>query len=333
MPLRQIHTQLESGLCPVYSIIGDEGLLVDRAEEVIRAAALAPGLEVFNLAIFRGDDEKVDEALSIARTIPMMSKTRVVVIRRVEALKPSLLEQILEFSMANIDSCCLILTGRKWPAASGGADFGKRLENRLKKSGAAFRFKSKDQNPTAFVMDRARSRGFELNQRDADFLVMRVGDDLGKLQLELNKAMDWLGEKGRLSAEVFQEACSLLSEAEIWDLTDAILEKNVDKALSTTHRLLESGEAPHRLASMIAWQLRQLIQLQSVLRVGGDPRKAGIRMNARKARSAESALRQNPLQTAQVLETLAAANEKMNSSRVGDRRVLEGLVLTLLSGA
>jgi DNA polymerase-3 subunit delta len=156
---------------------------------------------------------------------------------------------------------------------------------------------------------------------------------LGKLQLELNKAMDWLGEKGRLSAEVFQEACSLLSEAEIWDLTDAILEKNVDKALSTTHRLLESGEAPHRLASMIAWQLRQLIQLQSVLRVGGDPRKAGIRMNARKARSAESALRQNPLQTAQVLETLAAANEKMNSSRVGDRRVLEGLVLNLLSGA
>jgi DNA polymerase-3 subunit delta len=333
MPLQELQTQLKAGVLPVYSIIGDEGLLVDRSEEVIRGAALTSGLEVFNLAIFRGDDEKVDEALSIARTVPMMAKTRVVVIRRVEALKTSLLEQILEFSMGNIDSCCLILTGRKWPAPAGGVDFGKRLENRLKKSGGAFRFKSKDQNPVAFVVGQAQSGGFELGQRDAEFLVHRVGEDLGKLKLELNKAMDWLGEKGQLTAEVFQEACSLLSEAEIWDLTDAILERDVDKALGTTHRLLEAGEAPHRLASMIAWQLRQLIQLQAALRAGEDPRKAGVRMHPRKARRAEAALRTNPLHVVQVLETLAAANEKMNSSRVGDRRVLEGLVLNLLSGA
>ncbi len=332
MPLRKLHTQLEAGVLPVYSIIGDEGLLVERAEELIRTAALDSGLEVFNLAVFRGDDEKVDEALSVARTLPMMAKRRVVVIRRVEALKAGLLERILEFSMGNIDSCCLILTGRKWPAPAGGVDFGKRLENRLKKDGGAFRFKSKDQNPVAFVMGHARADGFELVQRDAEFLVLRVGEDLGKLKSELEKAMDWLGEKGRLTAEVFQEACSLLSEAEIWDLTDAILERDVDKALGTTHRLLEAGEAPHRLASMIAWQLRQLIQLQEVLREGGDPRKAGIRMHPRKARLAESALRSNPLKTIHVLETLAAANEKMNSSRVGDRRVLEGLVLNLLSG-
>jgi DNA polymerase-3 subunit delta len=331
MPLKELHSQIKAGLSPVYSIIGDEGLLVDRAEEIIRAAALTPGLEVFNLAVFRGDDDKVDEALSIARTLPMMAKIRVVVIRRVEALKPKLLEQILEFSLANIDSCCLILTGQKWPAPSGGADFGKRLENRLKKSGAAYRFKSKDQNPAAFLVDSARAEGFELSQRDAQFLVLRVGDDLSRLKLELRKAMDWLGAEGQLTSEIFQEACSLLSEAEIWDLTDAILEGQVDKALATTHRLLESGEAPHRLASMIAWQLRQLVVLQSVLSRGEDPRKAGIRMHPSKARNAESALRRNPLNTAQVLETLAAANEKMNSSRVGDRRVLEGLVLNLLS--
>jgi DNA polymerase III subunit delta len=333
MPLRELQAQLKTGLLPVYSVIGDEGLLVDRAEEIIRGIALAPGLEVFNLAVFRGDDDKVDEALSIARTLPMMAKIRVVVIRRVEALKPSLLEQILEFSMGNIDSCCLILTGRKWPAPSGGADFGKRLENRLKKTGGAFRFKSKDQNPAAFLIDTARAEGFEISQRDAQFLVLRVGDDLARLKLELRKAMDWLGKEGQLTAEIFQEACSLLSEAEIWDLTDAILERKVDKALATTHRLLEAGEAPHRLASMIAWQLRQLLVLQSVLRRGDDPRKAGLRMHPNKARAAESALRRNPLNTVQVLETLAAANEKMNSSRVGDRRVLEGLVLNLLSNS
>jgi DNA polymerase III delta subunit len=241
------------------------------------------------------------------------------------------MERFYDFAASPIDSCCLVFTGQKWPAAYEGTDYGKRLENLIKKTGGAFRFKSKDQNPVQFLLAEAADAGCQLTSTDAEYLVARVGQDLGQLKLEIAKAIDWLGTPGPLSSDIFQEACSLLSEADIWDLTDAIVQGNVDKSLSTTHRLLESGSAPHQLAAMIAWQLRQMIQLQSVLRSGGDPRKAGIRMRYDKLRVAEEALRRNPLSTSQVLETLAAANEKMNSSRVGDRRVLEGLVLRLVS--
>ena len=115
-------------------------------------------------------------------------------------------------------------------------------------------------------------------------------------------------------------------------MVDAIVSRNADKALATTHRLLEGGSAPHQLAHLIAWRMRKLIELQGVMRRGEDPWKAKLGMRSDSMRAAQAAIRAQPLSTARVLETLAAANEKMNSSRTGDRRVLEGLVLALSAG-
>jgi len=315
----------------VFCLLGAEELLADRAEETLRSSLLTPGTEVFNLAVFRGDDERVDESLGVARTMPMMSRTRIVVIRRVEELKPAFLEKLFAYAEKPVDTCVMILRGRQWPRASGGKDFGRRIEALSKKQGGVFRFGGKTSNPVDFVVQEAQTHGCTVGPRDAKYLVSRVGKDLGLLQLELRKAIDWLGEPGRLTQQVFAEACSLLSEEAIWNLTDAIVEKNTDKALASTHRLLEGGVPPHVLSVSIANQLRNLLALQSVLRRNENPKDANLGIKEWKLRAAETALRRSPLRTTYVLETLAAANEKMNSSRAGDRRVLEGLVLKLTS--
>ena len=313
----------------VFCLLGTEDLLAERAEDTIRSTVLSPGTEVFNLAVFRGDDERVDECLGVARTMPMMSRTRVVVIRRVEELKPAFLEKLFQYAENPVDTCVLILRGRQWPKASGGKDFGRRIEALAKKQGGVFRFGAKTSSPVGFVVQEAERHGCTVSPRDAKYLVSRVGKDLGLLRLELQKAIDWLGEPGRLTQKTFAEACSLLSEEAIWNLTDAIIDKNTDKALAATHRLLEGGTAPHMLSVSIANQLRNLLALQAVLRRNENPKEANLGIKDWKLRDAEAALRRSPLHTVQVLETLAAANEKMNSSRAGDRRVLEGLVLKL----
>ncbi len=123
----------------------------------------------------------------------------------------------------------------------------------------------------------------------------------------------------------------MLSEAEIWALTDAIVERNVDKALVTTHRLLGSGEPAHKIIAMIAWQIRQLLQLQEALRNGRDPKSAGVRMPSRKMRAATASLRQRPISALNLLGSIAQANERMNSWRTGQDRILEGLVLALVA--
>ena len=118
--------------------------------------------------------------------------------------------------------------------------------------------------------------------------------------------------------------CSLLAEAEIWDLTDAIVARDADKALSTAHRLLEAGKRgeAHRLVSMITWQLRQLLQMQA----GGQ-----VRMPGWKRSKMEASLRNHPIDPADLFTRMAQANQDMNSHRAGERRILEGLLLDLVS--
>lgn len=333
MPLKALENQLATSIKPIYVILGQDGLVVEKCEALVREAALQPGMEVFNLAVFRGEDERVDEALSIVRTMPMMSQRRVVVIRGVQDIAQARLEEFLDYAKSPVDSCVLVLTGSKWPTARGGTDYGKRLENQVKKVGEVLRFKSKDLSPVEFLIEESSSAGFTLRRDDAAFLVSRVGEDLGLLKLELDKAMNWTGAPGPLSQTAFEEACSLLSEAEVWDMVDAIVTKNRDKALATTHRLMEEGSEPHQLIGLVSWRMRKLIELQGVMRRGGDPWKAKLGMRGPSMRAAQEAIRRNPLNTPVVLEKLAAANEKMNSSRAGDRRVFEGLVLSLVSAA
>ena len=331
MPLRALEEQLRGTIPPVLVFVGDEALLVSRAEELASAAVLDGAIASFNSTIVRAVDERASESISVARTLPMMAERRLVVVRGVEEASTELLENLLEYVKSPSESTVMLLCGLRWPKPSGGVDRGKRIEGAVKKLGGVHRFRSKDQDPVAFAVHTASEMGCALSNRDARALVEMVGGDLGRLKLEVQKLSNWLGGEGTINEEALRAVCSMLSEVEVWGLTDAIVERDVNRALATTHRLLEAGEAPHKMMAMISWQLRQLLQLQEVMRKGVDTRSAGIRMPARKLQRAKATLQRRPLSTWAVLEALSEANERMNSFRAGGRRVLEALVLKLVA--
>jgi len=333
MVLKDLEKKLgyKQELKPVYVVLGDERLVVDAAETALAGEALSGGGASFNRDVYRCSEDNAAEALAVARTMPMMSPRRLVLLREAHEASPTLLEQLATYLASPNPSTVLVVTGSKWPAPSGGKDWGRRAEGAAKKVGVVVRMKSQDQDPIAFSIAVAEELGCALKRRDAEFLIERVGSDLGRLKLELEKAATWLGGDGEMTAEVLQNVCSLLAEAEIWTLTDALVSGNADRALETAHRLMEDGEAPHRLISMVTWQFRQLLRLQDAIRHGRSARDAGIRMRYDKLRAAERALKQRPMDAPAVLETIAAANQAMNSHKAGHRRIFEGLVLQLLA--
>jgi DNA polymerase-3 subunit delta len=338
MNLKGLQADLLQGLSPVYVFVGDEDLMVQRAAALVVEQGLVGGLAAFNHTVFSGGAEDAVQAFAVARTLPMMGPRRVVELRHVQECKAEVLEALLSYCQEPSPSSVLVVWGRKWPDAArppGGGksiDWGRRAENAAKKIGTVVRFRSRDQDPHRFATEEAARLGVRLDRSAARVLVELVGRDLGRLRQELTKAADYLGEPGGLvTEEILQEVCSLLAEAAIWDLTDAVVRGRTQDALATTHRLLENGAAPHYLLSMVSWQLRQLLQLQSATALGLSPQEAGIKGNPRKLQGLQQVLRQRRLRPEQVFGRLAAANEAMNSRRAGGRRVFEGLILALLS--
>ena len=311
-------------------LLGDESIGRKRAETELIAAVFGGASPSFNLATFTASDG-AERAIEVARTVPMMAKHRVVVIREVESAGVDLLDALLRYAEKPNPSTVLILNGPKTPPATGGVDRGRRLEGAIKRSefGSVQRFKSGEQDPVRFAVSVAEEAGCRVGHRSASMLVELVGSDLGRIQTEMSKVIAYVGGTGEIGTDDIEAVCSLVAEAAIWDLTDAVVRHDADRALAVAHRMLDTGESSHRLIAMIAWQMRQLITLQDCMRRRVSPKDAGIRMPRRKLESAQAALRNRPIDPARMLDQIAEANGALNRSRAGDRRIFEGLLLKL----
>jgi DNA polymerase-3 subunit delta len=162
-------------------------------------------------------------------------------------------------------------------------------------------------------------------------LVGLVGDDLGQVSREVEKAsLLALPGKPITGAEI-QQACSLTAEAVVWDFTTALASRNAERALAALHRLLEDGEAPHRLMGSVVWQLRTVLQVAELVRRGRSDEeiRSTLKLRSDLYFKIRRRLGQSLPSAALMMEQLARANRAMNSSRVGTRRVIEHLVLDL----
>lgn len=310
---------------PVLLFTGDEALLIQRAEDDVISRALPEGRNGFNFSAHSAGDGGGDSAISLARTVPMMSRRRVVVLRDIDKADAALVDNIMAYLDAPAQSSLLVLSGPKLTAT--------RLRNKVKKLGEVHKFSSRDVRPDAFIQEHVRSARCTISGQAARLLQELVGADLGRLQGELDKLINFAGGPGKnIDVDAVEAVCSVVAEAVIWDLTDALLARNVDRALASAHRLLEEGEASHRLLSIVTWQFRQLLELQDALQRGGGLPGRWSRMPSRKLRAAQSRLQQRPLRPDVVLGALSEANHAFNRSRAGDRRVFEGLILRLATG-
>ena len=321
MPLKKLKSAL-SDLKPIYLVLGPESLVLQQAEEAVGQAVLT-GAASLNHDVCRAGEENAAEVFAKARTLPMMSARRLVVLKDVQEAPPALLEALYAYAEDPSESTVLLVTGAKWPPAAGGTDWGRRSENLIAKTGFALRQKAKDVDPVRFVVEQAQVLGCQIRRDRAAALVERVGPNLATLQSELEKLAEWLGGSGEISDAALADVSSLVADADRWDLTGALVRGDVDTALATLHRLLEDGEEPPVVFGLIAWQMRQVLALQGALRRGQTPKEVGVNLYGRNLAAAQNMLRRRSLDTVGILDQLARANATMNSSRAGTRRVLE----------
>lgn len=324
-----------SELSSVHLVLGDEVLLVREAADAVVSAAFEGGSPGFNLAVYQAGDG-ASGALDVARTLPMMARRRVVHIKVMEKATVELLDDLMAYCDKPNPSTVLLLEGRKLPEAVGGRNRGLSLQNKIKKVGRVERFRSRDQRPIPFAQAHARTLGCELDPRAARLLVELVGSDLARLRSEVDKAAAYVGGTGRIDGSAVEAVSSLVAEAVVWDLTDAIVSRDADRGLSAVYRMMEaagtSDRVSYRLLALIGWQVRQLLVLQDSMYRRADTPDSWRRTPRRKREAAEALLRRRPLSAERILGALARANRSFHFSRAGDRRVFEALVLELVAG-
>jgi len=322
----RISSALNAERAPNILITGDVPYLIDRQLDAIEQA-VRPGLGgmPFNLSRHEGGD---DEVFSTAQTMPMMANRRVVFVRRLEAANKAWLERFAEYLSRPNPSCVLVVAGSGFPKGP------RKLPGEIKKAvDVHVEYKASRQSASQHAVDSAAALGHRLSSSAARMLVEWVGDDFGVIAREVEKASLYVEEGQELTTSVIQEACSMLGEAQVWDLTNGIARRDPDLALAALHRLLQSGEAPHRLMGLIAWQVRTIVRVGELVRrrMPDDAIRSETRARSELVRAVRANLEAGGPGAAVWLEGLALGASRLNRARAGADRELEALVLSMVA--
>jgi DNA polymerase-3 subunit delta len=262
---RRLTRDIDQGnLLPIYFFAGAERLLVDRLVSSIRKLVLADGVAEFN---HDSVDAKAGagQIVQLANTVPMMGSRRLVEVRDAEGLQAKDFELLLPYVERPSESTVLIFTATK---VDGRLKFFKTLD----KAGYLARFEPVRGQPLLrFLESEARRLGATLGPGVAELVVELVGSDFLALASAVEKLCLFVGEGGRVDAEHVDAVVAQTRQAVIFELTDAVGEGNVGKALGSLGNLLGAGEPEQRILFMIARQFRLIWRAIDALAAGARP--------------------------------------------------------------
>ena len=307
-------------LKPVYLIYGSEELLLERAEKRLHDRLAAVADLDFNYETFDGASASADDVVNAANTMPFLSERRLVIVRNVDKLDTASLERLAAYAKDPAPYTCLVLVATKIAKNS-------KLYRAVAAGGVAYEYAAPKRNEYAGeVAKLLRERGKTIAAPAAQLLVDIVGRDLRRLDVEAAKLATYVADADRVSADDVKAVAAASAEASVFELSDAVGERDVTRALRVLRRLLDAGETPLGVEAMLARHVRALIGAHALADRGVSPDAMApeIGMAPWQARNAaKQASRYEPKELTVALGGLAAAEEEMKTSPTDAGLVIE----------
>ena len=120
----------------------------------------------------------------------------------------------------------------------------------------------------SWISKRAKSLGVTIDEDAATLLANFIGNQLRLLANELDKLATYVGDGGTITVDDVRTLSAQVQEARIFDLTDALAQRNQKQALTILHDLLADGEPPIKLISTISSQVRSLLLVKELSQQG-----------------------------------------------------------------
>jgi len=262
-------------LASLYLIAGTDQAKIDATRGRLRTRAEGDGgaaaLEVFEPSEGLGGLDH--EALLAA--IPAMSLTesrRYLLVDGVERWRDRQLDAVAAALVALPPDLTVVLIARdKAPAKLAKAV--KAAKGEIHEFEAP---KAKDM-PRALVAD-AKRLGFALEPAAARVLVDRMGANPVRLRNEIERLALWADEGESVTAADLEAMVSDTSEAAVWALSDALLDRDPARATALAERLVSQGENVTGLIYGLASRLRKACTAVTRLEEGVPPKQVEAKL-------------------------------------------------------
>lgn len=329
LSVEHVLQQLEKGrLDPVYLFYGPDEFRQEKVLTRIRQCYIPENARDFNLKIFYGEDTRPATVMDSARSVPFLASNRLVIVRRVEQMGASALEDFIAYLDAPMKSSCLIFV-------SGKADFRLSFYKRLRRLGAAVNFKNLYGNQVVpWIQSTAKEIGLNIQRDACVFLHGLVGNQLRILYEELEKLYLRHGSQS-VGIEEIQDLAIYSRNFTIFELMEEISHRRPARSLSVLDRYMEEEgkDSTFQIVGMLNRQIRLIFQARAIVQAGGRASEITKKLKVQPF-LAEKLMQQSKIwgsgELERALGLLYRADARLKTGAEA-RLVLENLVLSLMA--
>lgn len=259
-PEKLIERIEDNQIDPVYFFPGDETFLKEEALRALIARVIEPGTEAFCLDVFHGDDCDAAAILSIASMVPMMTDRRIVVVRGFQKLPQKDREAIVDYAERPASSTIMVIETSR-------VNLKSKIYERLSGNAISVVFYPLfPERIPAWLQRYSQQYGKRLTSEAAHHLQDIVGTDLQELAGEVEKLAIFVGGRDAIVAGDVDNTLGPVRASSVFDIAEAVGEKNLSQALGAYQRALDAGDEPQAIVALfvrhfiILWKIRFLKQ-------------------------------------------------------------------------
>lgn len=284
MNVTDLKKELEEGkVRGVYLFYGEEEFLIDKYLKSLEEKVLDSASKQMNLDILE-DVKSANKIIDACKNYPVFSDKRLIVVKRSnffarkkktvdeqkekEKAADSKEKKEFENLLENVpEHVCLVFIEES-------AVKSMRSVKALEKKGAVVEFSyQKPEDIGRWIRGRLKEESLMIEPRDLNLLVEYCDKGLTHVNSQLEKLILYCQGKEKIDRDAIVNLCNPTIKSIIFDLTDAIAQRDVRKAYKHFNDMIELREPMPKIYFMITKQFRQILNTKLLLQKGFDKAK------------------------------------------------------------
>jgi len=215
----------QGNIKPIYFLMGEEPYYIDKLTDYIEDNILTEDEKGFNQMVLYGKDVTIEDVIGNAKRYPMMADRQVVIVKEAQELSRTI--EKLESYAENPQPTTVLVFAYKYKTL----DKRKKITKLLDKAGVVFESKKLYENQVGDWIKRVLSgKGYNIEPKAAAMLVEFLGNDLGKINNELEKLAIILPPGSTITPKIIEDNIGISKDYNVFELRKAIGEKDQLKA-------------------------------------------------------------------------------------------------------
>lgn len=210
---------------PVYWLEGEENFYIDQLVEYAEHHILAESEAGFNLSVFYGKDAVWPDLINACRRYPVFSDKQVVILKEAQQMKD--IDKLEGYIEHPLPSTVLVVAHKEKKL-----DGRSKLSRLLKQHAVVLSTKKLFENQLPeWTVNQVQKKGYSITREAVILLVEHIGNDLSRINNEINKLLLNLAGRTSITVEDIELYVGVSKEYNVFELQEALQRKDMAKAI------------------------------------------------------------------------------------------------------